>query len=175
LFLGRIHPKKGCDLAIDALPRRASGEAVLLVIAGPDQVGWTHQLRERVARMDVSPRVTFAGMLEGPLKRGALENADAFILPSHQENFGMSVIEALSFGVPVLISDRVNIWREIAADHAGFVEPDDLAGTTRLIERWLHTPPEEQNLMRVNARNCFLRRFEINRAAASLLAILQAQ
>jgi glycosyltransferase involved in cell wall biosynthesis len=175
LFLGRIHPKKGCDLVIDALPRRASGEAVLLVIAGPDQVGWTHQLRERVARMDVSPRVTFAGMLEGPLKRGALENADAFILPSHQENFGMSVIEALSFGVPVLISDRVNIWREIAADRAGFVEPDDLAGTTRLIERWLHTPPEEQNLMRVNARNCFLRRFEINRAAASLLAILQAQ
>jgi len=159
LFLGGIHPKKGCDLAIDALPRRASGEAVLLVIAGPDQVGWTHQLRERVARMDVSPRVTFAGMLEGPLKRGALENADAFILPSHQENFGMSVIEALSFGVPVLISNRVNIWREIAADHAGFVEPDDLAGTTRLIERWLHTPPEEQNLMRVNARNCFLRRF----------------
>lgn len=175
LFLGRIHPKKGCDLAIDALPRRASGEAVLLVIAGPDQVGWTRQLRERVARMDVSPRVTFAGMLEGPLKRGALENADAFILPSHQENFGMSVIEALSFGVPVLISNRVNIWREIAADHAGYVEPDDLAGTTRLIERWLHTPPEEQNLMRVNARNCFLRRFEINRAASSLLAILQAQ
>jgi len=154
LFLGRIHPKKGCDL---------------------DEVGWTRQLRERVARMDVSPRVTFASMLEGPLKRGAFENADAFILPSHQENFGMSVIEALSFGVPVLISNRVNIWREIAADHAGYVEPDDLAGTTRLIERWLHTPAEEQNLMRLNARNCFLRRFEINRAAGSLLAILQAQ
>jgi glycosyltransferase involved in cell wall biosynthesis len=175
LFLGRIHPKKGCDLAIDALPRRASGEPVSLVVAGPDQIGWMRQLRERVARVDVSPHVTFAGMLEGPLKRGAYENADAFILPSHQENFGMSVIEALSFGVPVLISDRVNIWREIAADHAGYVEPDDLAGTTRLIERWLHTSPDEQNLMRVNARNCFLRRFEINRATGSLLAILQAQ
>jgi glycosyltransferase involved in cell wall biosynthesis len=175
LFLGSVHPKKGCDLAIDALPRRASGEQVTLVLAGPDQVGWTQQLRERLARMDIAPRVTFAGMLEGPLKRGAFENADAFILPSHQENFGMSVIEALSFGLPVLISDRVNIWREVVADHAGYVEPDDLAGTTRLIERWLHTSPDEQNLMRVNARNCFLRRFEINRAAASLLAILQAQ
>lgn len=175
LFLGRVHPKKGCDLAIDALPRRASEDQVTLVLAGPDQVGWTQELRERVARMDIAPRVTFAGMLEGPLKRGALENADAFILPSHHENFGMSVIEALSFGLPVLISDRVNIWREIVADHAGYVEPDDLAGTTRLIERWLHTSPDEQNLMRVNARNCFLRRFEINRAAASLLAILQAQ
>jgi glycosyltransferase involved in cell wall biosynthesis len=175
LFLGRIHPKKGCDLAIDALPRGGSGEQVTLVLAGPDQVGWTQELRERVARMDIAPRVTFAGMLEGPLKRGALENADVFILPSHHENFGMSVIEALSFGLPVLISDRVNIWREIVADHAGYVEPADLAGTTRLIQRWLHTSPHEQNLMRVNARNCFLRRFELNRAAASLLAILQAR
>jgi glycosyltransferase involved in cell wall biosynthesis len=175
LFLGRVHPKNGCDLAIDALPRRASGDQVTLVLAGPDQIGWTQQLRERVARMDIAPRVTFAGMLEGPLKRGAFENADAFILPSHHENFGMSVIEALSFGVPVLISDRVNVWREILADHAGYVEPNDLAGTTRLIERWLHTSPDEQKLMRVNARNCFLRRFEINRAASSLLSILQAQ
>ena len=175
LFLGRVHPKKGCDLAIDALPRGGSGEQVTLVLAGPDQVGWTQQLRERVVRMDIAPRVTFAGMLEGPLKRGAFENADVFILPSHHENFGMSVIEALSFGLPVLISDRVNIWREVVADHAGYVEPDDLAGTTRLIQRWLHTSPDEQNLMRVNARNCFLRRFELNRAAASLLAILQAQ
>jgi glycosyltransferase involved in cell wall biosynthesis len=175
LFLGRVHPKKGCDLAIEALPRRASGEQVTLVLAGPDQVGWMQQLRERVARMDIAPRVTFAGMLEGPLKRGAFENADAFILPSHHENFGMSVIEALSFGLPVLISDRVNIWREILADGAGYVEPDDLPGTTRLIQRWLHSSPDEQNRMRLNARNCFLRRFEIKRAAACLLAILQAQ
>src|SRR5438046_5310338 len=51
LFLGRIHPKKGCDLAIDALPRRASGEAVLLVIAGPDQVGWLRRLRVCCAAM----------------------------------------------------------------------------------------------------------------------------
>jgi glycosyltransferase involved in cell wall biosynthesis len=174
LFLGRIHPTNGCDLAIDALPRRASEEQVTLVLGGPDQDGWTQQLRQRVARMDIAPRVTFAGMLQGPLKRGAFENADAFILPSHREDFEIAVIEALSFGLPVLISDRVSIWREIVADHAGYVEPDDLAGTTRLIERWLHTSPDEQDLMRVNARNCFLRRFEINRAAASLLAILQA-
>ncbi len=174
LFLGRIHPKKGCDMLIDALPRRASSDPVTLVLAGPDQVGWTSQLRERVNRMDVSPRVIFAGMLEGALKRGAFENADAFILPSHQENFGMSVVEALSYGVPVLISDKVNIWREIEADCAGYTEPDDLAGTTRLIERWLHTPPPKREEMRANARRSFARRFEIARAADSLLTILRA-
>lgn len=172
LFLGRIHQKKGCDMLIDALPRHPSADPVTLVLAGPDQVGWMAQLREKVNRMDVSPRVIFAGMLEGVLKRGAFENADAFILPSHQENFGMSVAEALSYGVPVLISDKVNIWREIEADRAGYIEPDDLAGTTRVIQRWLHTPSAEREQMRQNARRCFMQRFEIGRAADSLLKIL---
>jgi glycosyltransferase involved in cell wall biosynthesis len=173
LFLGRIHPKKGCDILIDALPRTGNTETISLVLAGPDQVGWAQQLRERVMRMDVSPRVIFAGMLEGVLKQGALENADALILPSHQENFGMAVVEALSYRVPVLISDRVNIWREIEADGAGYVESDDLAGTTRMIERWSRTPPEQRAQMRANARQCFERRFELNRAAKSLLSILE--
>ena len=173
LFLGRIHPKKGCDMLINALPRRCSSEAITLILAGPDQVGWTAELRERIARMDVSPRVIFVGMLGGALKRGAFENADAFILPSHQENFGMSVVEALSYGVPVLISDKVNIWREIEADRAGYTERDDLAGTTRLVQRWLHTPLPEREQMRTNARQCFTRRFEIGRAADSLLKILR--
>jgi glycosyltransferase involved in cell wall biosynthesis len=173
LFLGRIHPKKGCDMLIDALPRRASYDPVMLVMAGPDQVEWTAQLRDRVNRMDVSPRVIFPGMLEGLLKKGAFENADAFILPSHQENFGMAVIEALSYGVPALISDKVNIWREIEADRAGYIEPDDLAGTTRLIQRWLHTPLPERERMRANARQCFCQRFEIGHAADSLLKILR--
>jgi glycosyltransferase involved in cell wall biosynthesis len=172
LFLGRIHPKKGCDNLVNALPRRSSADPITLILAGPDQVGWSAQLRERINRMDVSPRVIFAGMLEGVLKRGAFENADAFILPSHQENFGMSVVEALSYGVPVLISDKVNIWREIEADRAGYIEPDDLAGTTRLIERWLHTASPEREQLRANARRCFTRRFEIGRAADSLLKIL---
>ncbi len=173
LFLGRIHPKKGCDMLIDALPRRAALDPITLVLAGPDQVGWTAPLRERLSRMDVSPRVIFAGMLEGALKRGAFENADAFVLPSHQENFGVSVVEALSYGVPVLISDKVNIWREIDADRSGYIEPDDLAGTTRLIQRWLQTSPAERERMRANARRCFQQRFEIGRAADSLQRILR--
>ena len=106
------------------------------------------------------------------MKRSALAAADAFVLPSHQENFGMSVAEALSIGLPVLISNRVNIWREIEADQAGYIENDDLAGTSRLIERWIRTPPDDQTRIRQNARECFARRFEINRAADSLLAIL---
>lgn len=164
LFLGRIHPKKGCDLLIDA----AASRDVQVVVAGPDQVGWRAELERRS-----SHRVVFAGMIEGEIKAGALAAADAFILPSHQENFGLAVVEALAAGLPVLISDRVNIWREIAADAAGYVEPDDLAGTNRLIARWLATRPADREQMRINARLCFEKRFSVGRAADALLKLLQ--
>ena len=84
----------------------------------------------------------------------------------------MSVVEALAAGLPVLTSNRVNIWREIETDRAGYVENDDLDGTTRLIERWLNTSEQDRHLMRSNARNCFTRRYQIDRAVDLLLSIL---
>ena len=112
-------------------------------------------------------------MLTGNLKWGALSAADAFVLPSHQENFGIAVVEALACATPVLISNKVNIWREIVNDGSGFADEDDLAGTTRLIERWIRALPEVRDAMRGNARQCFARRFEINRAVDSLLRVLE--
>src|SRR5256886_6713007 len=81
-------------------------------------------------------------MLSDDVKWGAMSAAEAFVLPSHQENFGIAVAEALACGTPVLISNKVNIWREIEADGAGYVENDDLNGTANLLRRWLATSPE---------------------------------
>jgi glycosyltransferase involved in cell wall biosynthesis len=172
LFLGRLHPKKGCDILLEAFARFRSNDSISLILAGPDQVGWESDLRRQVTRLNLTNRVVFTGMLEGSMKQGAFANAEAFVLPSHQENFGISVVEALAVSVPVLISNRVNIWREIEADRAGYVESDDLAGTTRLLQRWIDTAPAEREMIRQNARRCFEQRFEINRAVDSLLQIL---
>lgn len=173
LFLSRLHPKKGCDLLVEAFLRFASSHpAHVLVLAGPDQIGWESELRARAEKAGSGDRVVFTGMLEGEIKQSAFAAAEVFVLPSHQENFGLAVAEALAAGLPVLISDRVNIWREIVEDGAGYVEHDDLEGTTRLLERWLQTMPESRATMAANARNCFTRRFEIERAVASLLEIL---
>lgn len=177
LFLGRLHEKKGCDLLIEAFAAlRKSPEAdsaMHLVMAGPcaDEEYLRH-LKQLAAAANIEDSIIFTGMLTGNLKWGAFSAADAFILPSHQENFGIAVVEALACATPVLISNQVNIWREIEADRAGYVENDDLAGTAALLSRWLATPPDVRAGMKENARNSFSRRFEIERATDSLLKVL---
>lgn len=181
LFLGRLHEKKGCDLLIQsfaAMKKSAcTDDALHLVMAGPSSdEAYLVDLKRLAESALASGReeipITFTGMLSGNLKWGAFAAADAFILPSHQENFGIAVVEALACGTPVLISNKVNIWSEIVDDHAGFADKDDLDGTTRLIDRWLRTSDEERDGMRANARKCFDRRFHIDRAVESLLQVL---
>ena len=175
LFLGRIHEKKGCDLLIDGFAEAASRETALhLVMAGPDQTGWQADLQRRAAEHGVAGRITWTGMLQGDLKWGALQAAEAFVLPSHQENFGIAVAEALAVGTPVLISDKVNIWREIEADDAGLVAPDTRAGTVSLLQDWLVLSPDERQQMAARARDCFAQRFEMRQAVENLLAVIRA-
>jgi glycosyltransferase involved in cell wall biosynthesis len=72
-------------------------------------------------------RVTFAGMLRDNLKNAAFQIAEFFVLPSYSENFGIAIVEAMAHGLPVIISDCVNIWREIAHAEAGLVIKCDAA------------------------------------------------
>jgi glycosyltransferase involved in cell wall biosynthesis len=175
LFLGRLHEKKGCDVLLQAfLAGRASklvDDSLHLVIAGPCMDEAYRNRLKRIAQD--TPSIIFTGMLAGTEKWGALSAAEAFVLPSHQENFGIAVVEALACGAPVLISNKINISGEIAADKAGYVENDDFSGTMRLLERWVNTNVEERVVLEDNARECFRRRFEINQATDSLLEVLR--
>ena len=174
LFLGRIHPKKGCDMLVAAFSAIAREHADLhLVMAGPCHDGWKADLEREAARLGAARRITWTGMLSGDLKWGAFHSAEAFILPSHQENFGIAVVEALACGVPVLISNQVQIWREIEQDGAGMVEPDNSVGTARLLRRWLELDPALREAMADRTQRCFVRRFETRLAAEKLTRIFR--
>jgi glycosyltransferase involved in cell wall biosynthesis len=173
LFLGRIHPKKGVDILVEAYRRVLEMQEVPrefpdLVIAGP---GWESKFGRRVESLIGSnPKIHTTGMLEGAAKWGALHGCEAFILPSHQENFGIAVVEALACNKRVLVSKKVNIWREISSDDAGCVADDDLAGTVQLLESWRdgisgHNP--------FRFRDCFRRRFGVESAALKMASILK--
>ncbi len=174
LFLGRIHPKKGCDLLIEAFARTgAAAEGLHLVMAGPDQVGWVPQLQWQAQTLGIADRITWTGMLTGDLKWGAVHSAEAFLLPSHQENFGLAVAECLACGVPVLISDQVHIWREIQAEGAGTVAPDTLEGTQTLLRSWMELDLEQRQTMAQRGIHCFQTRFEVDQAAQNLIEAIQ--
>jgi glycosyltransferase involved in cell wall biosynthesis len=173
VFLSRIHEKKGCDLLIRAFAKIApSDDSLRLVLAGPEQAGLGARLRALGEQLGIADRIVWTGMISGDLKWGMLHLAEAFVLPSHQENFGIAVAEALACGTPVLISNKVNIWREIEQDRAGLVDEDDEPGTVRLLQAWLALSPGEKDAMRKIARECFLSRFEVTRAAEALIAAI---
>ncbi|MBN1871714.1 MAG: glycosyltransferase [Candidatus Omnitrophica bacterium] len=174
LFLSRIHPKKGCDLLIKSFAGISKEDPSLrLVMAGPDQIGWQRQLQSLSKKLGNYDKITWAGMLTGDLKWGAFYASEIFILPSHQENFGVAIAEALACGVPVLITDKINISREIKADGAAFIGNDDVKSITELLERWLALPPNEYEAMKEKARQCFLKRYEIHKSVGSVVEVLR--
>jgi glycosyltransferase involved in cell wall biosynthesis len=175
LFLARIHEKKGCDLLLQAFARTAPAVPEMdLVIAGPDQEGMQGRLQRLAEKHGIAGRVHWPGLIGGDLKWGAIRACDAFVLPSHQENFGVAVVESLAAGRPVLISNQVNIWPEIEGDGVGLVDDDTVEGAQRLLRRWFELPAAEREAMAARARPSFLARFAMNRAAVAINSVFHS-
>ncbi len=175
LFLSRIHPKKGCDLLLEAVRALPEDRPIHLVMAGEGDEEYMRLLKQKgkdIAAGGIK-RVTWTGFLSGTSKWGALRSAAALILPSHQENFGMVVAESLACATPVLISSKVDIWQEVLSDGAALVESDDAQGTCRLLERWLALDSFHRGQLRENARRCFLTRFTMETAFSRYMDVLK--
>ena len=109
IFLGRLIPRKGADLLIEALPQLGF-DGIKFVIAGPEgEAGYSTFLRKKARELGVEHRVLFPGPLYGNDKNSALADADIFALPSRYENFGNAAAEAIACGTPAVVSDRCGI------------------------------------------------------------------
>jgi glycosyltransferase involved in cell wall biosynthesis len=173
LFLGRIHPKKGCDILIEAFSRfSVENDEFDLVVAGPDPLGLRPVLEDIARKHGRHSRIHWPGMVTGPAKWGAFYATEAFILPSHQENFGIAVAEALSCAVPVLISNKINIWREIDRSGAGVVADDTLHGTLSLFHRFTALQENEKRQMADNAERCQAQYFDARVNANQFTSLL---
>jgi len=175
IFLSRIHFTKGCDLLIDAFSRIAKDVAhAHLLVAGPDEVGWKDTLVKKAQGLGISERISWVGVLSGDVKWGALRASDVFVLPSHQDNHSVAMVEALACGVPVLISNKVYIWPEIITHGAGLVAADTIEGTYELLIGWFNLSQQERAQMRVCALQCFEQRFDAFIAASSLARVIES-
>jgi glycosyltransferase involved in cell wall biosynthesis len=174
LFLGRIDRKKGCDLLIDAFAKVSATDPDLhLVMVGPDQQQWSIALQKIAANARIADRIHWPGMVTGNAKWGAFYAAEAFVLPSHQENFGIAVAESMACGTPVLLSDKVNIAEQIASDGAGLMELDTPEGTLNLLQRWIAMPPHERGQMAKKALHSFHLRYDMQQTAKTIIQIFE--
>jgi glycosyltransferase involved in cell wall biosynthesis len=140
LFLGRLHPTKGVDLLLNAFVRIASiYPKSVLVIAGPDEHGFSQRFRDEAVQQNLEPRILIPGMVTGELKLDLLARADLFVLPSIGEGQSMAVLEALASGTPVILSPECNfpIVEELAA---GAIVPRDVHLIAQAISRFLSDP-----------------------------------
>ena len=169
LFLGRINFKKGLDILCPAFAVIAhQREDVHLLLAGPDNEAYGRQVNQWLTHERIVHRVTFSGMLTGIAKKTVLAESFMFVLPSYTENFGIAVVEAMAAGLPVVISNKVNIWREVEQGRAGIVVSPEPLATAAAIRRLLEDP---QTAARMGKRGMELarQRFSWNTAGAALV------
>ena len=174
LFLSRIHEKKGVDLLIKAyneLCQEGSGFPDL-VIAGPTESDYAKEMMQLASH---NPKIHFPGMLSGKSKWGAFYNCEAYFLPSHQENFGIAIVEAMACKKPVLITKNVNIWNEIHVGGGGWVinldENNELRNTlSEIVEQ----SDENLEIKGLKAFETYLDKFDIEICANKFIQTLKS-
>jgi glycosyltransferase involved in cell wall biosynthesis len=168
LFLSRIDPKKGLDLLLPGFrevlrqdPRAA------LVIAGEGEQSLVDRLRQVAAELGITNSVFWPGFLSGARRAAAFADADIFVLPSYSENFGMAPVEAMRFGLPVVLTDQVGIHKEVSEARAGMVTPvssEAIASALILLLRDDDLRPE----MGRNARRLAASRYSVEAVTSRL-------
>jgi glycosyltransferase involved in cell wall biosynthesis len=174
LFLSRIDIKKGVDLLVESYIQLSSENPDFphLVIAGPKDSKYA---KEMISLASKNPKIHFPGMLTGEAKWGSLYGCDAFVLHSHQENFGIAVAEALACGKPVLISNKINIYREIEEGSAGIINEDTLEGINLTLNHWLNLSDEKKFEMGNAAYSVYKKHFTSESATLNLFRALNSK
>ncbi|MFM6984739.1 MAG: glycosyltransferase [Chitinophagaceae bacterium] len=179
LFLSRVHEKKGVDLLLKAFDKvyNSQSNVPMLIVAGPGMDSeYGKSLQNIVAQSDfLKSNVRFVGMIQSDIKWSAFYNCEVFILPSHQENFGIAVAEAMACSKSVLISDKVNIWQEIKNGRGGYVENDTEQGTEKMLRQWLNTSAADREMMANHAFETYKQFFTVEQAASNLLKVINTR
>jgi glycosyltransferase involved in cell wall biosynthesis len=147
LFMSRVDPKKGLDLLLPALKNLlVEGVKFHFILAGgnPQDPDYENKIRDQIETSPLAQCTTITGFVSGEAKAALLEQSDLLVLPSYYENFGIVVAEAMTAGLPVVISDQVHIYEDIQQAEAGWVSPCDVRALTDALHTALKDTPERE-------------------------------
>jgi glycosyltransferase involved in cell wall biosynthesis len=167
LFLSRIHPKKGLPLLLEAWARlKPAGWR--LKIVGPDEGGHRAELERQVALLGLADGVRFSGPLTGTAKETAFRDSDLFVLPTHSENFGIAVAEAMAHGLPVIITHGAP-WRMVEEESCGWWVPVSVDGIAAALDDATRKSPGELSAMGERGRAVVAKRFAWDKIAGEMI------
>lgn len=172
LVLSRLHPVKNLEAFIQAFARASSvAPAWRLIVAGSGDAAYTETLRGAVAASGAADRIRFTGWVGGAAKRDLMRRASLFALPSHHENFGVSLVEALAAGVPALVSRSVHLADAVEQAAAGWVAGTDVESMQISLSRAIEDRDDRE--ARGRAAREFAGRFAWPIVAADLMQLYQ--
>jgi glycosyltransferase involved in cell wall biosynthesis len=170
LFLGRIDPKKGLDLLSSAFAKiHQQFPNTLLVIAGPDNIGYLPTVKSYLKNLGCLDSVTFTGMLTGDMKYSALSAASIYIAPSYSEGFSMSILEGMASGLPCIFTTACNFPEAKEAYVAKVIEVNQEEITEALL--WCLSNEEAAKEMGQKARQFILENYTWNKIAIKLIEV----
>ena len=179
LFLSRLHYKKRPDILLHACSQLAAHNYNFhLILAGSGEPDYLTYLNSLVVSLNLTSRISMANFVIGQDKERLLQGSDIFVLPSFSENFGVAVAEAMSYGLPVIVTPGVQIAPEIAAANAGLVIEGEVEALSNAIAQLL-TSPNLRRQLGENGKRLATRRYSWNAIAGNLIdaytAIIQKQ
>lgn len=167
LFLSRLHHKKQPELLLKAASQLIKQKPYHVILAGTGDPQYYKQLETLSHELGISHAVSFTGFVTGHDKNLLLQGSDAFVLPSHSENFGIAVAEALASGLPVVITPGIQISTEIKAANAGLIAEPNVAAIATAINKII-TNPELSAKLRENGLNLARNRYSWDAIAKEL-------
>ena len=150
LFLSRLHPKKGLPMLIEAWARVRPKDWELILV-GPSEEGHRAELEEQVRSDGLDDEITFSGSVSDKEKWAVYRSADLFVLPTHSENFGIVVAEALAAGIPVLTTTGTP-WRELETHGCGWWVKPEVERITRALDDAVGCVDEKRRAMGARGR-----------------------
>ncbi len=147
LFLSRIDEKKGLDLLITAFAQlRPQQPETRLVICGEGDPVYVAGLKQQVQELGISEHITWAGFMQGEMRLAAFAAAELFVLPSHSENFGIALLEAMAAGLPCISTDQVALAVDAAQEQAVQLSAREPKAIAEALRSLLSSETRRQNL-----------------------------
>jgi glycosyltransferase involved in cell wall biosynthesis len=178
LFLSRLHPKKGLDYLIPALGK-LSDYRFTFIVAGSGDPDYETQVKTLVKTHGIEQKTQFAGFVKGEIKDLLIQGSDIFALTSHSENFGISVLESLTAGTPVIITPGVALSDIVQQQHLGYVTELNINDIATTIQNFLDHPQESQEMgdsygaLRYRARQFILENYTWDHIASKMISVYE--